>query len=256
MGAIAASSELLTSHGFRHGFSLRHGGVSEPPFDSLNLGRSVGDDAQAVEVNHRRLAAAIGYTRLYEVSQVHAAEAHVVEPGDDPVAFRAREGDAIALGGGREGWGVGVRTADCVPILVADPQSGAVAAIHAGWRGIVAGVIGAGLARMDELAGGACRSRLVAAIGPHVRVGAFEVGDEVVAALAPLVPVDGIVVRGPGKPHVDLTAAVRFQLIEAGLHPERVDALAGCTFAEPSRFFSHRRDGARAGRHLAVIVSR
>src|SRR5688572_22604398 len=82
MGALALQSELLSSHGFRHGFSLRHGGVSPPPFDSLNLGRLVGDDAAAVEENHRRLADAVGYERLYELSQVHGASTFVARRED------------------------------------------------------------------------------------------------------------------------------------------------------------------------------
>lgn len=250
-------SPLLSRYGLLHGFSLRTGGVSAPPFDSLNLGRLPGDDPAAVAENHRRLGAAVGYAagQLFEVSQVHGRA--LLEPGADdvPEVFRGQEADALVSL--RAGTPIGVRTADCMPVLLADPETGAVAAAHAGWRGVVAGVVPAAV---EALCGRAAAppARLVAAMMPHIRACCFEVGDEVVAQLqAGLDPEDAArmaVPRTP-RPHADLTVVVRAQLRRAGLSPERVDDVPGCTCCEPERFFSYRRDGAASGRHLAVIVA-
>jgi hypothetical protein len=145
---------------------------------------------------------------------------------------------------------VGVRTADCVPILVGDLESGAVLAIHAGWRGVVAGVVPAGLSKLGGRA-------LVAAIGPHIRGPSFEVGPDVKDQIAAAGGVDVVVGTSPaGRPLVDLCRAIRAQLARAGVDEAHVDDVGGCTLTEPARFFSFRRDGQRSGRHLAVIVAR
>jgi polyphenol oxidase len=256
-GAVAdvLRSDLLRREGFAHGFSLRTGGVSRAPFDTLNLARSVGDAPADVAENHRRFAAAVGFDpdRLMEVSQVHGAGVWVVEPGVSPAQTRREEADAlVALG---EGVAVAVRVADCVPVLMADRRSGAVAAVHAGWRGCVAGVVVEALRELEEEAGTAA-SDLVVAIGPHIRVGAFEVGDEVAAHLDAAAPRAEVVVRGKGKPRVDLAGVVRAQLIMLGVPGEQVEDVGGCTHDEPERFFSYRRDGRSSGRHLGVIVPR
>ena len=130
-------SPLLRKAGFLHGFSLRSGGVSLPPFDTANLGRRLGDRAEHVAENHRRLAARIGYRveALYECSQVHGRV--VVEPASTELSVtEVRTLEADALISPRAGDALGVRTADCVPLLIGDVRSGAVAAVHAGWRGV------------------------------------------------------------------------------------------------------------------------
>jgi copper oxidase (laccase) domain-containing protein len=128
-------------------------------------------------------------------------------------------------------------------VLVADEASGAVAAIHAGWRGVVGGVVRAGV---ELLAG----QRLAAAIGPCIGACCFEVGAEVAAQT-------GFVARRQGdKAYVDLRAAVRAQLRALGVSDARIDDVAGCTKHEPERFHSFRRDGAHSGRMLAAIAAR
>lgn len=259
-------SSLLSAHGFLHGFSTREGGVSAPPFDSLSLARNVGDDPAAVEENYRRLAARVGYAAeaLCEASQVHGvacldADDFVSAGHLDPVRARAERADALVASA--PGVAVGVRTADCVPVLVADPSHGAVAAIHAGWRGAVEGVVPAALARLLAKSGGRA-AELVAAIGPHIRVASFEVGEDVAEAIERAMPTlvgaqGPVVVRTPGaRPHASLAALVAAQLVAAGVHPERIDDVGGDTFAERTRFHSHRRDGARSGRQLSVVVAR
>jgi polyphenol oxidase len=253
--AEIVTSALLTSHGFRHGFATRRGGVSEAPFDTLNFGRAVGDTAAAVAENHARLADAVGYAvlRLFETSQVHGARTHVLD-GVDVEATRRVEADAILAV--VAGDAVGVRTADCVPVLVGDPASGAALAIHAGWRGVAARIVPTAVALAAERVG-APASRFVVAIGPHIRTSAFEVGDDVAASLAAASSPDVVQAARPGaRPHVDLARAVRLQLTEVGVDPANVDDVGGCAHDERDRFFSFRRDGQRSGRMLSVIVAR
>lgn len=256
MSDTVLRSALLTQHGFRHGFSLRAGGVSAAPYDTLNLGRAVGDDPEAVEANHARLAEAVGYRveSLYEVSQVHGADVHVVDDGARVADVRTVTADALVVRG--EGRAVAVRVADCAPVLIADTRTRAVAAAHAGWRGTVAGVVPATIAKLVEHAGSRVED-LVVAIGPHIRVEAFEVGEDVAATIAAAAHGADVVRRDRRwpKPHVDLAAVLRAQLAAIGVGPERVDDAGGCTQTEPERFFSFRRDGKRSGRHVGVIVA-
>ena len=255
-------SELLQSAGFRHGFSTRRGGVSEAPFDSLNLGVASApgtpDSLERIAENRRRLALAVANADLPWVlsRQVHGAEVHWSE-GDvaDPRDLeRLPIADAVA---GREsGRLLSVRTADCLPILLACPRSGLAAAVHAGWRGLVVGVIPAAIDAL--VAKGADRASLVAAIGPAISVAHYEVGDDVLDAFR------GVGIepahRPPGatqpKPHLDCAATAQARLAEAGVASDRVEILPACTFGEPDRFFSYRRDGARSGRLAAVIEPR
>jgi len=254
-------SSLLTGHGFSHGFSTREGGVSAPPFDSLNLARNVGDDPAAVAENHRRFAEALGVsgTRVYEVTQVHGAVVQRVGRADSVAAVRLLEADALVTGPAsgpapkNEALCLAIRTADCVPVLIADPESRAVAAAHAGWRGIVAGVIPRAILALAE-AGGGDPSNFVAAIGPHIRVDAFEVGDEVAQEIEAAAPGCGAIRPRQPRPHADLSLVVRAHLGAGGVRNDNVDDVGGCTFVDAARFFSYRRDGSRSGRLLSAIV--
>jgi YfiH family protein len=156
---------------------------------------------------------------------------------------------------------VGVRVADCVPVLLADEVTGDVAAVHAGWRGVTRGVVRAGVARLVERGD---PRRLVAAIGPCIGPCCFEVGADVAATIAAaLRRCGGIAQNGArviasergDKAYVDLRAAVRAQLVAAGLDDARVDDVGGCTKHEAARFHSFRRDGANSGRMLACIAA-
>lgn len=252
------TSPLLTSLGVPHAFSLRTGGVSEPPFDSLNFGDAVGDAPEKVARNRALLLTALGLptSRFTEVRQVHGSRMlYAVPDGEtvrlaqsavDPSPVTLPEADAlIAL----PGTSAGVRTADCVPVLLHDPDTDLSAAIHAGWKGTVANIVGEVVERLvrDH---GASRASIRAAVGPAIGVCCFEVGDEVARHFeAPEVDRP----RG-ARPHVDLPAANRRQLLEAGLAPQYVEVLPRCTSCESMSFFSHRRDAGRTGRHLAVIA--
>lgn len=243
-------SESLAAAGFAHGFSTRQGGVSTGPFASLNLGRSVGDELAAVEENLRRFARTAGLDgdALYAVSQVHGADVRAVQRSDDPAALRAVEADGLVAG--ERGVAVSVRTADCLPVLLADPTTGRVAALHAGWRGVVRGIVPAGVAALGPAPG------VLAAVGPGIGPCCFEVGPDVAETIAASAPGAAVVVAGRdgARPRVDLRAAVRAQLRAAGV--ERVDDVAACTMCDAERFFSFRRDGKRSGRMLAAIAAR
>lgn len=248
------TSPLLTREGFVHAFSTRLGGVSVGSFASMNLARNLGDDPEAVAENHRRFAARLGLApdSVVETSQVHGDVVADVDDTTDPIASRVVEADAlVARTAGRA---VGVRTADCVPILIADPRTGLVAAVHAGWRGAVLGVVERAVERLGAY--GATQGELLVAIGPHIGPDAFEVGEDVAGQIAESAADERVIVRGHPKPHVDLERVVRCALARSGVVDARVERVPGCTHDEAARFHSHRRDGRGSGRQLSAIVAR
>ena len=249
-------SPLLRAAGFHHGFFTRNGGVSGGPYRSLSFSVAVGDEPANVAENLRRAAGALGVPseRIYYLSQVHGRKTHVADGREPPSRFLEREGDAVIATPDTPDLACAVRSADCVPILVADRATGAVAAIHAGWRGVVAGVVGAAVAALRQNT--QRHAALIAAIGPHISLRAFEVSEEVAAELARASSATDVVHHGATRPHVDLRRIVRAQLTAAGLEPSAIDDVQGCTVSEPERFFSFRRDGAKSGRHLSAIVPR
>lgn len=275
--AFYLESGRLRESGFSHAFFTRLGGVSEGPYESLNFSVTVGDAESNVRVNLGRAAEVLGVdpARVYYLSQVHGRDVCVLAGTESRDAVVEERGDALVSGA--RGVACGVRIADCVPILIGDPRSGAVAAVHAGWRGVVRGVIAAALAELSRVAATSfgdfvppsigdvaapSASDFVAAIGPHISVRAFEVGEDVAAELAAVAP-SGVsaldIVHSDeqgAKPHVDLRRLVRAQLRAEGLVDANIDDVGGCTLSEPELYFSFRRDGARSGRHLAAIVPR
>jgi len=237
-------SDLLSRDGFVHGFSTRAGGVSTGPYASLNLGKTVGDDPASVEENHRILAAAAGFSRddFRLVHQVHGRRVIRLDGPEHP-----RPGaEADALVAAAPGLVPAVRTADCVPVLLAHPRTGRVAAVHAGWRGAWQRIPSAAV---EEL--GAPPRELVAAVGPAIGRCCFEVSAEIAEGF--------VAAHGPGVAtgrHVDLREIVRLQLVDAGIQAEAVDLVGGCTACDAARWFSHRRDAGSTGRHLSFIRSR
>lgn len=237
-----------------HGFTFRAGGVSEGPYASLNVGFAVGDAQERVEENLRRVARAAGVapSELFTVSQVHGdAVLAAREERLPPESVRAPCGEADALLTGREGAAVGVKTADCVPILLVDPAGRRVAAVHSGWRGTEKEIA----ARAVEAL--ACEGveprRLLAAIGPSIRLCCYTVSEELAARFERFGP--GVVVREDGEVHLDLALAVRSSLERAGVPRDHVELLPQCTSCD-ARFFSHRRDRGLTGRQLSFAVCR
>lgn len=232
-----------------HGFSSRLGGVSEAPFAALNLGLSAGDDPEAVRTNRARFGAALGLNApILTAHQVHGPAVRVAEETFGLPDCRA---DAVVSA---EPWSaVGVFTADCTPILLWDPATGAVGAVHAGWRGTVADVTGEAV-RVMAARYGASPEAMVAAIGPAIGPCCFEVGPEVAEAFAEAGLPEAVVPREP-KPHVDLWGANFRRLTEAGLAPDNIHRADACTFCDAAHFFSWRRDAGLTGRMLAAIAS-
>jgi YfiH family protein len=211
-----------------------------------------------VAENLRRAARVLGLgaEQLAVPRQVHGSAVLVLDPARRELWKRELEDvPADALIGDDPSVACAVRTADCVPVLLADRKRGRVAAIHAGWRGVAQHVIGSTVRRLGEL--GTRAEDLLAAIGPHISCAAFEVGPEVAAELAQASSAAGAVQQEPGqKPHVSLAAIVRAQLRDLGIAADAIDELGGCTYLDAARFFSYRRDGARSGRMLSAIVPR
>jgi YfiH family protein len=245
-------STLLEEAGFRHAFFTRLGGVSEGAHESLNFSATTGDVPARAEENLRRGAQVLGVLpeRVYFLHQVHGTEAYFLQGDENREQIHATSGDALVSRNPRIA--CGVRTADCVPVLLADPTTGIVGAAHAGWRGAAAGVVAR---TIEAMRGAGAEGPLLAAIGPHISVRAFEVSEDVARELATASPDPGVISRGFGpKPHVDLRMLLHAQLRALGV--TSVDDVPGCTVSEPARFFSYRRDGQQSGRHLSAIVAR
>ena len=248
---------------FSAGFSGRFGGVTQGFAEVreegwLNLGFVPGDEPAAVEENRRRLLQAVpgdGW-RLVVAKQVHGVEVREVTEASFEDAMEAGRGrwEADGLVTADPGLLLGAGAADCVPVLVADLRRRAVGAFHAGWRGTAAGMAAAGLARMAE----AFQTRAedcVAAIGPSIGACCYEVGEEVRAAFGDQ---EGVMAVSGERWRLDLWEANRRQLLAAGVPEARVTVIGECTAcsrdeAGRRRYFSHRAEGGRTGRMLAVI---
>jgi YfiH family protein len=248
LAAVGASA------GIRHGFFTRHGGVSRGGYASLNCGLGSRDDPDAVAENRTRVSRFLDAHSLLTAHQVHSPTAVVV---DRPWSREERpRADAIVTG--TPGIALGVLTADCAPVLLADPQARVVAAAHAGWRGAIGGVLEATLAAMEGL--GARRDRIEAAVGPCIMQPNYEVGPEFEHEFLTRDPSSAPFFSRPqddpqGRPHFDLPGYVLQRLKRAGLAP--VDA-ASCTYAGAEDFFSYRRSRADSendyGRQISAIA--
>ncbi|MEU8759200.1 peptidoglycan editing factor PgeF [Streptomyces sp. NPDC048659] len=220
--------------GAHFAFTDRWGGVSAVPYEELNLGGAVGDDPAAVLANRERAAAGLGLdpARVVWMNQVHGAGVAVVDRpwGTDPVP------SVDALVTDRPGLALAVLTADCVPVLLADPVAGVVAAAHAGRPGMTAGVVPAAVARMTQL--GARPERIVARTGPAVCGRCYEVPDAMRAEVAAVEPAAHAETSW-GTPAVDVTAGVLAQLARLGVTD--VAASGVCTLESPDHY-SYRRD--------------
>jgi polyphenol oxidase len=220
-------------------FSTRRGGVSAPPYDQLNLGRSSGDDPRAVEENRRRFLQALELDplRLATAGQVHGSNVRrVSEPGHVP--------NCDALVTNVPGLALAVTTADCMSLLFTAP--GAVAAAHSGWRGTADGMPAATLEAIVRLAG-ARASEIAVHLGPCIRGCCYEVGAEVAARFPA-----SAVREESGRMRLDLPTVARLQLSALGV--KEIQDCGACTACEPYWYYSHRRDRGACGRHWAVAA--
>jgi YfiH family protein len=250
---VEATSLALT--GIRHSFFTRAGGVSSGLYASLNGGVGSRDDAGKVLENRARMAAALGVEprRLLTAYQTHSPNVVVAEapwttenrPQADAIVTRMR---ALAIG---------VTTADCGPVLFAEPRAGVIGAAHAGWRGALTGVIEATIAAMERL--GAAQRQIRAAIGPMIRQGNYEVGPDLVERFRADDPASSRFfgpAKRDGHAMFDLAGYIAARLKRAGI--TEVEDVGLCTYADPEQFFSYRRTTHRAeadyGRHVNAIA--
>jgi polyphenol oxidase len=247
--------EALDDPPVRHGFFTREGGVSEGRYASLNCGLGSGDDPERVRENRtlamRRLELATG--SLVTAYQVHSARVAVVE-APWPADARPRVDGLVTRS---RGVALGILTADCAPVLLADSRAGVIGAAHAGWRGAKSGILAETVAAMLEL--GARLQDIGAAIGPCIRQDSYEVGPEFRSAFVADEPTTADLFRSNdrgGHFHFDLAGYVARKLSAIGI--EALSVLPYDTFAEPDRFFSYRRvtlaGGGDYGRLLSTIA--
>jgi len=222
-----------------HGFTTRKGGVSRGPYASLNLSASTGDLPLNVRLNQERVLSRFGFPPVAALDQIHSATVHVVRGAG------VWQGDGLLTD--RPGLLLRVAVADCYPILLYDPSGGVVGALHAGWRGVLKGI----LPRALELISEHWKSPLGevwVVVGPGISGKVYQVGPEVAERfLAQGLPV----LENPYR--LDLLAALRLQALSHGVRAEHFWASGHCTYSD-RRFFSHRRDGGRTGRMWGVIL--
>jgi YfiH family protein len=257
-GVRAIACEPLEGEGFANAFSTRGGGVSPFPEGSLNLAGFDQDSAENIQENRRRFLSALGGDWTLAVCwQVHGTNLLVVRDPDDP---RPEDERCDALATNLKGVLLGVKTADCVPIIIGDAKSGACAAVHAGWRGTLAEIVKGALATLRKEFDTDPRD-VRAALGPAALGCCYEVGAEVVEPFrAKFSDADSLFKpTTAGHALVDLHEANRRQLVESGVAAERIHALPLCTMCRPDLFFSYRQDRklyGRTGRLMSVIGRR
>jgi YfiH family protein len=251
-----ATPALGALTGLRHGFFTRRGGVSKGPWAALNCSLSGQDDREKVRENRRRVAGALGLDlpALHGLTQVHGiAVAEVDERG----WLEGHGPQADALVTRRPGIALGIVTADCAPVLFADPEAGVIGAAHAGWRGAVDGVLEATLAAMEAI--GADRGRITAAIGPCIAQASYEVGPDLREAVLAQ-DAAGARFLAPGRREdrwqFDLAGYCAARLAAAGVAV--VETAGTDTLANDDRFFSHRRrtlaGGGPIGHQISAIA--
>jgi YfiH family protein len=224
-----------------HGFLTREGGVSHGLYRSFNLAEGVGDSASAVSANWVRWHTAYPQLRLARLQQVHGNLVHTIGSADND---ERKIGDGMVTD--VQGIVLAIFTADCVPVLMVDAESGIVGALHAGWRGTLAGIAGEGIRAMTAL--GACRRRIRAALGPSIGSCCFEVDGDLAEHFVARLPAAAVFCRTgrPGKKHLDLRAILRLQLREAGVDAVSIVEIGPCTKCNSDRFFSRRAAGGAA----------
>lgn len=237
--------------GLRHGFSTRIDLRSAAP---LNLSSTTWDPDSPVGENRQRFLAAVGVSpdSLALVSQVHSDIIHII-CRDAKSWNPLTQGDALVTSAA--GVTLGVRAADCLPILMVEPGAGVIAAVHAGWRGMLSRIVRKTVEVMARDLG-ADPGRLSVAVGPGIGPCCFEVGPEVVRAYERDYPAASVLHAHPVEPSkglLDLRLALGIQLAEAGVLPENVLDLEACTRCHADEFFSYRVEGPRSGRLLAVV---
>jgi len=248
-------ADALKLDGLAHGFFTRRGGVSEGIYGSLNIGLGSDDEREKVLENRKRVAAAfdVGSEKLVSPYQIHSPDViSVTGPWQEEAD---RKADALVTA--TPGLAIGVSTADCGPVLFADPQTRVIGAAHAGWKGAFGGVLQNTVAAMEAL--GASRGNIVAVLGPTISQAAYEVGPEFRERFLSETGENSryfIASSRPGHFMFDLPAFVTDTLGDLGL--QLVADMALCTYADEDRFYSYRRTTHRNepdyGRQISAIA--
>jgi YfiH family protein len=251
-GMFIEAPELSSHSAVRHAFFTRRGGVSEGVYASLNGGLGSSDDLDRVRENRRRMTNQLGLSpdALVSVHQVHSPDAVLVEHPFPPDARPRADGMVTA----RPGLALGITTADCGPVLFADPEAAVIGACHAGWRGALTGILEATIEAMEGI--GAERGRIIAVLGPTIGFGAYEVGPEFVAKFQEHSDANGRFFRSSarqGHSLFDLPGYIGARLTASGIG-EYVD-LKLCTYSDEERFFSYRRTTHRGETDYGRLIS-
>lgn len=238
----------------RHGFSTRHGGVSSPPKGYLNLGYLPWDSTERVKENRRRFLSALTLqaAHLATLRQIHSDQVHIIK--ENPARWN-QSGDALVTQ--QEGLALAVKVADCFPILIADPMTKTIAAVHSGWRGMLKRVFQKTVEKM-RITFGCDPASLLIAIGPGIRACCFEVGSEVVDLFKTEYPKHHLAESTEGcrrRYLLDLRRALDIQIEETGVRPGKVHDLDLCTCCHSGEFFSYRAEGPSSGRMMGVIAN-
>jgi YfiH family protein len=260
-GVLALVCSPLEQDGFTNAFSTRLGGVSPMPRDSLNLAGFNEDEAANIYENRRRFLKLFdGDWTLTGCWQIHSADVRIVNTKEEAQTKPGVLGDdqyCDALVSNTPQILLGVKTADCVPILIGDSMTGAFAAVHAGWRGTSASIV---LKAIDQLRGeyGARPADLRAAIGPAANICCYEVGSDVIERFQERFPESDYLFTPTraGHARINLQLANRDQLVDAGLSPEQIHIAPFCTMDRTDLFFSYRQEKkqqGRVGRLMSVI---
>jgi YfiH family protein len=248
-GVAALVSPILEADGYLVAFTERTGGSSSGPFASMNLGLRVGDEGGLVVQNRRTVCRSLGIAPFACGEQVHGAGHAWVGPDRAGAGFADVPGAILgvdALFTDSSTVPVAMLTADCVPLALVDPSAGTVAVVHAGWRGIAAGIVPAVLERFEE------PSAIRAAVGPAIGVDHYEVGDDVARAVSAATPGGAPSRKEGSRLFLDLPGAVEATLRSAGVRS--IERAEECTACEPERFFSYRRDGVTGRQALVAAI--
>ncbi len=236
----------------RHAFLARSGGISRAPFASLNVSIREGDLQEHVDRNFQIAASGFGLEKFFLMSQVHGDRILVLREGEETCREGQPQADAVMTS--ERGIAIGIKTADCVPVLLADPVKRVIAAVHAGWRGTALQIVSKTVLKfISEFS--TCPEDIIAAIGPAIGPCCYEVDLRVFEAM-----------NGDDRQHVfkqtgtdqwklDLAELNRRQLLKAGLPEKNISAARLCTACRADLFFSHRKEG-RTGRQLNFILLR
>lgn len=244
-------SEFLNIFNFiTHAFLTRWGGVSEGEFSDLNFSTMVGDRPSQVNRNFEIIAEQFAIPRLFTMRQVHAKRVLVLNAIDD---FSDEPPQADAVITAQRGIGLGIKTADCVPILILDPIRKVIGAVHAGWRSTSL-QIGPKTVESFSSAFSSKPSDLAAVVGPCIGPCCYEVDGSVFDSMSRADRQIGFRSKAEGKWMLDLAAVNRSQLIEAGLKSDNIIVADQCTACRCDLFFSHRQEGGKTGRQLNFIM--